>query len=311
MNEPLQRRAGRNIGVSPMSGALAAYQQHVAAPFVTLGNNDTVLWQAVEGCVRAPGGSKPKFPGLLFTDDLALGDVELDLIFIDSEGDEFIIGEGFLGSGDGVGLLVITGENKASKGKAGLNPLGLCPGEKIIARVTSGTPAGKVKAVPYTKDFKRKGAGKGGLSDGGVRCLRGEVTTSGVDFGPPPGITWESMDGPGNLFGGGGIALMITNADKDDVAEINVTIIGPDGTEYPFNENITGPIPVFPESFLDVSMFFLVAGPFDAEELRMYGQYPSKIRVSLDNGGVKGRVGALLLVGENDVPGDLAQEASS
>lgn len=310
MNEPLQRRAGNNIGVSPCS-ALPLYQQHVNAPMLTLEDGDTVLWEPVPGCIRVPGGSKPVFPGILLTDDLALGNIDVAIIFIDSTGREFQIGDGFMASGDGIGILTIDG---FASGKLGSTPFGLCSeaGEQIVARVTGATlPNGKVKVVPYSKDWKVKGAGKGGLSDGGTRCLRGVVTSTGVDFQPRPGTCWEPVDVTGQVSGGGGFfSLICSNADAVETALVQVCVVAPDGTEYPINTPAEyGNFEIIPEALAGFIEFF--GGDSINQEIRGYIQYPTKLRVKFAPGNTAtGRVEAMLLVAENDVAKDLVQEAS-
>jgi hypothetical protein len=301
MNQPLQQRSGTNIGVSPAN--FAAYQQHVGAPVLTLKDTDTVLWESTEGCVRAPGGTKPKFPGILLTNDLTLGDVEVNVIFIDSTGKEFVIGEGILLSGDGIGPVIIDG----GPGKFGVSPFGLCPhaGEKIIARVRSATlPGGKVVVVPYSKDFKIKGQGKGGISDGGVLCLRGDVTSQGVDFAPRKGTSVEPLSFLGTLLGGGGATMHLSNADPVNAAFVRFFFIGPDGVERLLNPNSDFVVP--PDAIIDIGLLL-----FPLLFARAYVQYPSKLRVKLSpSNTATQRVEAFVMVAENDVAKDLAQEAS-
>jgi hypothetical protein len=310
MNEPLQKRAGNNIGVSP--AFWSGYQQHVDANFLKLENTDTVLWEGVEGCVRCPGGTKPKNPGILLTKDATLGNIEVLIVFIDHQGNEFVIGDGGMLTGDGTGFIFIDG---VPAGKLGLAPFGLCPGEKIVARVVitgmppSVLPNGKVIIVPYTKDIKSKGGGKGGLSDGGALCQRAQVVNgAGATFGPRAGTTWEEPSWFGSTAGGGGFGggLMISNADPTADAELVVCYVAPDGTEFPVVPG-GGVVLVPPKAIFNVAGFFGWFEPLS--ELRSYIQYPQKLRVKFAPGEPvpAGRVEALLMVLENDIAPDLVE----
>lgn len=297
-NRPLEQRTGRNIGVSPIF--FSAYQQHVNAPFLKLESSDTVLWEGVKGCVRAPRGTKPKFCGLLLTKDLLLPDVSLDLFFVDERGNEFNVGGGFLPMGDGVGFVILD-----PTPTLGAWPFGLCPGEKILSRITLGNPNGKVTVVPYSKDFKSKGGGKGGLSDGGVLCLRQQVTLAGTTFTPKLGTSWEDLSFFGTLAGGGGAfgSLMLSNNAAVD-ADVSIFYVAPDGTEFPITPTAGIPTLTVPAG----TIINVDADLGIADELAGYIQAPAGLRLKLASALPNGkRVDALYMVAENDIAPDLSE----
>jgi hypothetical protein len=311
-NKPLEKRAGRNIGLSPIGGPQSAYQQYVGAPVLKLNDNDTVLWEGVAGSVRALRGTLPKFCGLLLSNDDTLH-ICLNLIFVDKQGNEFEIGFGELPAGDGVGFLALFLD--FGPVSEGLWPFVLCEGEKVIARIFVGDdcvpPNGKVVVVPYSKDYKIKGGGKGGLSDGGVLCLRGQVPPSGgLVLGPPPGITWEELNTIGGIAGGGG-AFGGSHVSNSSVggppAELVASLIAPDGTEYEAVEFIAPPGEITSIEASISFTFFPLPSLFAAG----YLQHPAKIKYKFKTGSPlpTGRVDILGLVGENDVAPDLTQEA--
>lgn len=189
MNQPAQKRSGNNMGVSPVPGNGGIYQQNSALPFYLLGNKDTVLWEGKDDrCPRAVGGIQPKFVGFLVTTDTGSADtVDGDLVFVDDEDNEITIGAFSFTLADGVAPLLADANINP-----GVNGFILCKGEKVLARVTSATkPTGRVQAIAPSVDLKTKGAGKGGLSDGGVICIRRDVSTEVGVIEPFPGETWE------------------------------------------------------------------------------------------------------------------------
>ena len=321
-NIPLQRRTGQNIGVSPIGAGLAAYQQATNAPYITLDDTDTVLWEGQANCARVPGGSASQFPALLVTDAVAsLDSVDLDIFFVDDQGNELEIGIGGIDLSDGSGLIQLLGDGPKGWGA----PFCLEVGEKIIARVNTGSggalPAGRVQCVAYSKDIKIKGQGKGGLSDGGVVCIEGDINAEGFfEFGPPPGQTWEGIytdavlntSGDANaqphIGSGHGLGLFIAVQDPVNTFDFFLDLVDVDGNVLPVStgngasvaEAGTVTLQNVSDAGSGVNPLFILMPPL---------QFPAKMRIRHDSASTlpTGRIQVRLMMAASDVASDLTQ----
>jgi hypothetical protein len=129
-NIPLQQRAGRNIGTE----VLPPFINGAAMPEIAVNPSGvTVVMEGQEGVVRTPcvragnDYSQEDGPnwGLVInqTDD----DLNIDILFVDTENNEMKLGDIVVGAQSLEGLLL---EYIFAAGAF----LGLCPGEKIILR---------------------------------------------------------------------------------------------------------------------------------------------------------------------------------
>lgn len=126
VNIPLQQRAGHNIGnqgVFPFVHGAAGREIAVNV------SGATVLMEGRDKVVRTPcvGAISANF-GVLY--NATTTSYDFTILFVDDQGNESEIGEGTV-AGGAVGQLNL--EDDFEEGEAFL---GLCPGEKIILRLT-------------------------------------------------------------------------------------------------------------------------------------------------------------------------------
>ncbi len=320
-NFALQARSGRNVGVSPL-GALSAYQQSTSAPYITLADTDTVLWEGQVGCARSPGADSPQFPGLLVSNDTASGDdVDVDIVFVDDQNNEWVIGQGTVTLADGFGPIILLGNGPKGWGA----PFCLEVGEKIIARVanTAELPLGRVQVIAYSKDFKVKGQGKGGLSDGGVVCVHGEIESSGgyFEFGPPAGQTWEGLYADASLSRSGainephvgsgrGFGLFIAVQDAANNLTFFIDLVDPAGNVLDVSAG-EGPYVAVADQVTLQNVADFLALPGELFLIMPPLQYPAKMHIRHDGTTTfpSGRILVRTMMAASDVASDLSQES--
>jgi len=135
-NEPLEKRAGRNIGIE----SLPVFLQAAGAPEVYLNNVPTepalsssaTLLEAVESALRTPF-TRGEESGMCFSSEAAVA--TLRVYFDDGEGNEMLIATVAISAGSVAPLdLSVNGSeiNPFTPSK----PLSLCDDEKIIVRAS-------------------------------------------------------------------------------------------------------------------------------------------------------------------------------
>lgn len=177
-NQPLTARAGNNVGVQSSSPFIQSVGSHVLRdPTET-----TVILQGADGHMRSPTqpiGVSNVFQALNYSAD----DFEAKLFFVDAEGRETQVGPDLVVAG---GTTIPQAVSFLPEDVAGL--LICLAGERFELRpVANGE--GVVLLISFC-DYKFKGSDGGGFSDGGIVTVRGAITPSGLEIGPPAGKAW-------------------------------------------------------------------------------------------------------------------------
>jgi hypothetical protein len=153
-----------------------------------------------------------------------------------------------------------------------------------------------VYALPFQVDLKIKSSGIGGFSDGGVKCLRRDLslTKPFVDVGPTPGKSWRSFELSALATASGSICIANFCSTAVDISE---SVLLEDGTVLP---------PSTPSTTISAgSIQRIAASVFAGDTLGGILSYPNKLRYRLlPPGGspslVDNRVLLMILVMELD-----------
>jgi len=289
MNEPLQQRAGLNVGAEPNLNFFVdkALMTHVRVE----GNAETTLLEGIEENIRlllAGSGGGVIWPAWNLTND----DIGYLTKFYNEHGESIV-----LVSGGGPGLLAST-PNMIGTDLTVIPEdfaVSLRPGEKVtIQRDTSVSPGtGPFDVYPRAVDAKKKPKprGGGGLSDGNVADVRADIPVQGyVEIGPPKGRAWRPiwMEIPITAVG---VAAHF-GAVGDEIVGINAYLVDETGSV-----KFTEPVSISPQTFeiLDPTFFGFFCGILP---------YPYKLRYERDQQKTPaaGRVTVMTTFVEFDLP---------
>jgi hypothetical protein len=86
-----------------------------------------------------------------------------------------------------------------------------------------------ILVVPAFNDIKRKAAGRGGISDGGVHSERVTLTAQGVYLAPPKGVAYGGFNAAGNPLNAASVQAI--NFDPAIACRVEEYFVQEDGTQ--------------------------------------------------------------------------------